>query len=87
MANYFMETGGVWLPLAALAPDYNGPVIYTDETQTIQWFDKTGQSRGAVDHKEHEKSEAGDFVFEHGKPRLKARKVTPAYWAPARVVD
>jgi hypothetical protein len=63
-----------------------------NEDLSIQWFQEK-QSRAAVDHQEHERDEAGDFVFEDTlpdgsqKPKMKARKVKPAFWAMARITD
>lgn len=70
MANWFRY--GEWLPIASLAKDYDGPIVLTDETQTVQWHPEDG-SRGEVDHK--------------GPGESKSRKIKPAFWAPVRMVD
>lgn len=85
MANW-ARGASLWFSLESMPA--TGPVVLTDETQTVQWFsDKP--SKAAIDHKEHERDDAGMFLFDTVKgqqePRMKARKVKPAFWCPAVV--
>lgn len=88
MANW--SRYGEWLPIASLSASFDGPVVLADETQTVTWFSEK-PSKAAVEHREHERDEHGHFVFdgEHEdgsqKPKMKTRKVKPAFWAMARI--
>lgn len=90
MVNYVRY--GEFMPIEALAPGYDGPVIMANDDLSIQWFQQK-QDRKAVDHVEHERDEGGGFLFdgEHKdgsqKPKLKTSKVKPTRWAMARIVD
>jgi hypothetical protein len=80
------RAASLWFPISTMPA--NGPVVLTDETQTILWFTEQ-PSRDAIDHKEHARNDAGEFLFDDDRgqqvARMKTRKVKPAYWCPAVV--
>lgn len=46
------RVGKEWLPLKMLAADYRGPLLLTDETQTVQWFVEDGDLSSQVHENE-----------------------------------
>lgn len=79
------------MPLASLSDDWEGPVVLTDETQTIQWFVADG-SKAAIKHIEHQVDVVGQFQFKRDKegqqhPVMVERDVVPAFWSPAQLVE
>lgn len=86
MANWTRETDH-WFPIATLAPSYKGPVVFTNDTQTVIWFSENAD-RAQIDNSEHERDPgSNEFLFDDGQPRLKRSKVKPAFWALAKVTD
>lgn len=82
MANWG-RAASLWFPIEGMPS--SGPVLLTDETQTIQWLAEK-PSKAAIDFDEHERDEHGAFLFDldkdQQKPRMKSRRVKPVFWCP-----
>jgi hypothetical protein len=82
--------GKTRMPIASLASDYKGPVVFYNEDQTVQWFSKDAD-RSPVENKKHAHNEHGALAFDLDKegqqhPVLESETVEPAFWAPAEEV-
>jgi hypothetical protein len=84
MIKNWARASKLWFPIADMPA--SGLVVVADETQTIQWL-LTKPSKAAIDHAEHERDEPGAFLFDdvdgQQHPRIRKRKVKPAFWSPA----
>jgi hypothetical protein len=82
MARNWARIGKAWFPIATL-PSV-GPVLLTDETQTIQWLaDKP--SANAVTHKAHKRDEeSGQFVW---KDKQSKREMLAIHIPPVNTPD
>jgi len=87
---HYVRLDSTWFDMEKY-PLPSEPVLLADETQTIQWFSEKPKKGETIEHKEHERDDQGQPIFEgkdgSQKPKMKSRKITAKFWAPIQVSD